>query len=146
MLLVARSEGVECPRVTGPSVSQNSLSFIHFYAVGHDRLAGSRCRQARYRARFGTRTVRSDGSGSATNVTGCYAKRGSSAGEVTITGADGNGWDLRSDTVKLDPHIGHQVTVTGTASHETKAEEKKEGQVENASSKEGFWQSELFRA
>jgi hypothetical protein len=79
-------------------------------------------------------------------VTGCYAKRGSSAGEVTITGADGNGWDLRSDTVKLDPHIGHQVTVTGTASHETKAEEKKEGQVENASSKEGFWQSELFRA
>jgi hypothetical protein len=25
-----------------------------------------------------------------------------------ITGADGNGWDLRSDTVKLDQHIGHQ--------------------------------------
>jgi hypothetical protein len=72
-------------------------------------------------------------------------KRGSSAGEVTITGADGNGWDLRSDTV-IDQHIGHQVTVTGTASHETKAEEKKEGQVENAPSKEAFWQSELFRA
>jgi len=88
------------------------------------RPAGSRCRQARYRARFGTRTVRSDGSGSATNVTGCNTKRGSSAGEVTITGADGNGWDLRSDTVKLDQHVGHQVTVTGTASHETKAEEK----------------------
>jgi hypothetical protein len=123
----------------GPSVSQNSLSFIHFYAVGHDRLAGSRCHQARYRARFGTRTVRSDGSGSATNVTGCYAKRGSSAGEVTLTGADGSGWELRSDTVELDQHIGHQVTVTGTASHETKAEEKKEGQVENASSKEAFW-------
>jgi hypothetical protein len=60
--------------------------------------------------------------------------------------ADGNGWELRSDTVTLDQHIGHQVTVTGTASHETKAEEKKEGQVENASSKEAFWQSELFRA
>jgi hypothetical protein len=57
-------------------------------------------------------------------VTGCNAKRGSSAGEVTITGADGNGWDLRSDTVKLDQHIGHQATVTGTARHETKAEEK----------------------
>jgi hypothetical protein len=101
------------------------------------------------RARFGTRTVRSDGSGLATNVTGCYTKRGSSdqaRGEVTITGADGNGWDRRSYTVKLDQHIGHQVTVTGTASHETKAEEKKEGQVENASSKEAFWQSELFRA
>jgi hypothetical protein len=34
MLLVARSEGVECPRVTGPSVSRNSLSFIHVCAVG----------------------------------------------------------------------------------------------------------------
>ena len=88
------------------------------------RPAGSRCRQARYRARFGTITVRSDGGGSATNVTGCNAKRGSSAGEVTITGADGNGSDLRSDTVKLDQHVGHQVTVTGTASHETKAEER----------------------
>lgn len=70
-------------------------------------------------------------------------KRG---GSHPSTGADGNGRDLRSDTVKLDQHIGHQVTVTGTASHETKAEEKKEGQVENASSKEAFWQSELFRA
>jgi len=30
------------------------------------------------------------------------------------------------------------VTVTGTASHETKAEENKEGQVENASGKRRF--------
>jgi Protein of unknown function (DUF5818) len=70
-------------------------------------------------------------------VTGCLQK-GSQPGEVTLTAADGKSYDLRSDSVKLDQHIGHQVTVTGTASTETKAEEKKEGQVEKASSKEAI--------
>lgn len=70
-------------------------------------------------------------------VTGCLQK-GTQPGEVTITGADGKSYDLRSDTVKLAQHIGHQVTVTGTASPETKVEEKKEGQVEKASSKEAI--------
>lgn len=70
-------------------------------------------------------------------VTGCLQK-GTQPGEVTITGADGKSYDLRSDTLKLAPHIGHQVTVTGTASPETKVEEKKEGQVEKASSKEAI--------
>jgi hypothetical protein len=70
-------------------------------------------------------------------VTGCLQK-GTQPGEVTLTAADGKSYDLRSDSVKLDQHIGHQVTVTGTASHETKAEEKKEGQVEKASSKEAI--------
>jgi len=70
-------------------------------------------------------------------VTGCLQK-GAQPGEVNITGADGKTYDLRSDTVKLDQHIGHQVTVTGTASPETKVEEKKEGQVEKASSKEAI--------
>jgi hypothetical protein len=70
-------------------------------------------------------------------VTGCLQK-GTQPGEVSITGTDGKSYDLRSDSVKLDQHIGHQVTVTGTASPETKAEEKKEGQVEKASSKEAI--------
>lgn len=70
-------------------------------------------------------------------VTGCLQK-GTQPGEVTLTGTDGKSYDLRSDSVKLDQHIGHQVTVTGTASTETKAEEKKEGQVEKASSKEAI--------
>jgi opacity protein-like surface antigen len=70
-------------------------------------------------------------------VTGCLQK-GDQPGQVTLTGADGKSWDLRSDSVKLDQHIGHQVTVTGTATRETKAEEKKEGQVEKASSKEAY--------
>jgi hypothetical protein len=67
-------------------------------------------------------------------VTGCLQK-GDEAGEFSIKGEDGKTWGLRSTSVKLDEHIGHQVTVTGSTTHETKAEEKKEGQVENAGSK-----------
>jgi hypothetical protein len=67
-------------------------------------------------------------------VTGCVEK-GDEPDEVSITGQDGKIWGLRSASVKLDQHIGHIVTVTGSATHETKAEEKKEGQVEKASGK-----------
>jgi hypothetical protein len=67
-------------------------------------------------------------------VTGCLQK-GDEAGEFSLKGEDGKTWGLRSNSVKLDQHIGHQVTVTGSTTHETKAEEKKEGQVENAGSK-----------
>jgi hypothetical protein len=67
-------------------------------------------------------------------VTGCLQK-GDEAGEFSLKGEDGKTWGLRSASVKLDQHIGHQVTVTGSTTHETKAEEKKEGQVENAGSK-----------
>jgi Protein of unknown function (DUF5818) len=67
-------------------------------------------------------------------VTGCLQK-GDEAGEFSLKGEDGKTWGLRSTSVKLDQHIGHQVTVTGSTTHETKAEEKKEGQMENAGSK-----------
>jgi hypothetical protein len=67
-------------------------------------------------------------------VTGCLQK-GDEAGEFALKGDDGKTWGLRSTSVKLDQHIGHQVTVTGSTTHETKAEEKKEGQVQNAGSK-----------
>jgi hypothetical protein len=70
-------------------------------------------------------------------VTGCLQK-GTQPGETTITGEDGKSYDLRSENIKLGQHIGHQVTVTGTASTETKAEEKKEGQVEKAAGKEAI--------
>ena len=72
----------------------------------------------------------------AQTLTGCLAK-GDQPGEVTLT-ADGKTWDLRSDSVKLEQHIGHQVTATGTVTHETKAEEKKEGQMEKAATKEAL--------
>ena len=71
------------------------------------------------------------------SVTGCLQK-GDEPGEFSITGEDGKTWGLRSTSVKLDQHLGHKVIVTGTTTHETKAEEKeekKEGQVENAASK-----------
>ena len=67
-------------------------------------------------------------------VTGCLQK-GDEAGEFSIKGEDGKTWGLRSTSVKLDQHIGHQVTVTGSATHETKAEEKKEGHIEPAAGK-----------
>ena len=74
----------------------------------------------------------------AQTVTGCLQKADAS-GEFSITGEDGKTWGLRSTSVKLDQHIGHKVTVTGSTTHESakteKAEEKKEGQVENAASK-----------
>jgi hypothetical protein len=74
-------------------------------------------------------------------VTGCLQK-GHEPGELSITGEDGKTWDLSSKTVKLDEHVGHQVTVTGSAHRESKAqekaEEKKEGQVEKAAEKEEY--------
>ena len=68
-------------------------------------------------------------------VTGCLQK-GDQPDEFSITGEDGKSWDLRSSTVKLAEHVGHQVTVTGSPTREAKAEEKKEGQVENAARRE----------
>jgi hypothetical protein len=79
-------------------------------------------------------------------VTGCLAK-GDEPGEFSITGEDGKTWGLRSATVKLDPHVGHKVTVTGSKAHESKAAEKAEektekdkteGQMEKAAGKEEY--------
>ena len=74
-------------------------------------------------------------------VTGCLQK-GDEPGEFSITGADGKTWGLRSSNVKLEQHVGHQVTVTGSAHRESKAhekaEEKKQGQLENAAGKEEY--------
>src|SRR5712671_3797339 len=77
--------------------------------------------------------------GHAKTVTGCLQK-GDEPGEFSITAADGKTWELRSKTVKLDQHVGHQVTVTGSAHRESKekAEEKKEGQTEKAAGKEEY--------
>src|SRR6266852_2725359 len=74
-------------------------------------------------------------------VTGCLQK-GDEPGEFSITGADGKTWGLRSSNVKLEQHVGHQVTITGSGHRESKAhekaEEKKEGQVEKAAGKEEY--------
>ncbi len=70
-------------------------------------------------------------------VIGCLQK-GDQPDQFSITGEDGKSWDLRSTTVKLADHVGHQVTITGSPTREAKAEEKKEGQVENAAQKEAL--------
>jgi hypothetical protein len=74
-------------------------------------------------------------------VTGCLQK-GHEPGELSITGEDGKTWDVTSKSIKLDQHVGHQVTLTGSAHSESKAqekaEEKKEGHVEKAAGKEEY--------
>jgi Las17-binding protein actin regulator len=74
-------------------------------------------------------------------VTGCLQK-GDEPGEFSIIGEDGKTWGLHSTSIKLDQHLGHSVTVAGSRTHESKAqekaEEKKEGQVEKASGKEEY--------
>ena len=76
----------------------------------------------------------------AKTVTGCLQK-GDEPGEFSIQGEDGKVWGLKSSSVKLEEHLGHKVSVTGTASEESRAEEKrekKEGEVEKASKKEEY--------
>jgi hypothetical protein len=68
-------------------------------------------------------------------VTGCIQK-GEQPNTFSLTGDDGKTWDLRSSTVNLADHVGHQVTVSGSVTREAKAQEKKEGQVEKAAGKE----------
>jgi hypothetical protein len=82
-------------------------------------------------------TTKPSDEGKTKAVTGCLQK-GDQADLFSITGEDGKSWDLRSSTVKLDEHVGHKVTVTGSPTREAKAEEKKEGQVENAARKEAL--------
>jgi serine/threonine-protein kinase RIO1 len=74
-------------------------------------------------------------------VTGCLQK-GNEAAVFSLVAEDGKTWDLSSRTVKLDEHVGHQVTVTGSVHHESeaqeKAEEKNDGQMEKAAGKEEY--------
>jgi len=69
-------------------------------------------------------------------------QKGHEPGELSITGEDGKTWDVTSKSVKLDEHVGHQVTLTGSARRKSnaqeKAEEKKEGQAEKAAGKEEY--------
>ena len=57
-------------------------------------------------------TTKQDKSAEVRNVTGCLA-RGDSTGEFKVTASDGSTWEVKSKTVKLSPHVGHTVTVTG---------------------------------
>ena len=72
-------------------------------------------------------------------LTGCIQK-GEDANEYDLASKDGGTWELKSDTVKLDEHVGHTVRVTGVVSNatahgmkeDTKAEMKEHGMNKNA--------------
>jgi hypothetical protein len=57
-----------------------------------------------------------DKSADVRSITGCLSK-GDSANEFAVTTGDGGKWEVRSKTVKLSPHVGHTVTVTGEVWH-----------------------------
>ena len=59
------------------------------------------------------------------SVTGCLQK-GHEPGGFTVTGDDGKVWELsKGGGVDLAAHVGHKVTVTGSAIHESKMHEEK---------------------
>lgn len=70
-------------------------------------------------------------------VTGCVQKDGD---EYQVLAKDGATWEVKSDSVKLAPHVGHMVTVTGAvqnaalhgAKEDTKAEAKEHGIGKNS--------------
>src|SRR6266404_8146482 len=62
---------------------------------------------------------KADKSAHTQSVTGCLQK-GDEPGEFSITGEDGKTWGLHSNNVKLEEHVGHKVTVTGSVHHESK--------------------------
>jgi len=61
-------------------------------------------------------TTKQDKSAEVRNVTACLSK-GDSATEFNVTASDGSTWEVKSKTVKLSPHVGHTVTVTGEVWH-----------------------------
>ena len=60
--------------------------------------------------------TKQDKSAEVRNVTGCLSK-GDSATEFKVTASDGSTWEVKSKTVKLSPHVGQTVTVTGEVWH-----------------------------
>jgi len=58
------------------------------------------------------------------SVTGCLQK-GDEPGGFMITDKDGKVWELQSKQVKLSGHVGHTVTVAGSATNGSKKEEEK---------------------
>ena len=51
-------------------------------------------------------------------LTGCLQKA-ADANEYNLTTKDGGTWEVKSDSVKLAPHVGHTMTITGVVSNAT---------------------------
>jgi hypothetical protein len=51
-------------------------------------------------------------------LTGCLQKA-EDANEYNLTTKNGGTWEVKSDSVKLAPHVGHTMTITGVVSNAT---------------------------
>jgi hypothetical protein len=51
-------------------------------------------------------------------LTGCLQK-GEDSNEYNFTAKDGGTWEIKSDSVKLDEHVGHTVKIVGVVSNAT---------------------------
>ena len=76
-------------------------------------------------------------------LTGCLQKS-EDAGEYNLTTKHGSTWELKSDNVKLDEHVGHTVKITGVVAHakahgmkEDTKEEMKEHDMNKHSTEHG---------
>jgi len=52
------------------------------------------------------------------SITGCLQK-GDNSHEFKLIARDGGRWDLKSDAVNMEEHVGHTVKVTGVVSNAT---------------------------
>jgi hypothetical protein len=72
-------------------------------------------------------------------LTGCLQK-GEDAGEYQLTTKNGSTWEVKSDSVKLDYHVGHTVRLKGAVANakvhgmkeDVKGEMKEHGVDKNA--------------
>jgi hypothetical protein len=72
-------------------------------------------------------------------LTGCLQK-GDDANEYNLTTKNGGTWEIKSDSVKLDEHVGHTVKITGVVPNamahgmkeDTKEEMKEHGMEKGA--------------
>jgi hypothetical protein len=70
-------------------------------------------------------------------ISGCLQKDGD---DYNLTTKTGSTWELKSDAVKLAPHVGHTITVTGVVSNaamhgakeDVKDKAKEHGVAENS--------------
>jgi hypothetical protein len=51
-------------------------------------------------------------------ITGCLTQ-GDNANEFMLTGQDGSTWEVRSSSVSLEKHVGHEIEATGVVNHAT---------------------------
>jgi len=108
------------------SVSQRTLALLlgACFAIVVLVVSLAAAQQAEKKSNSGSKTV-----------TGCLQKS-DEANEFRITATDGKIYDLRSSSVQLAEHVGHQVTVTGSFKPESGKEEEESKEAKEGGKKE----------